>query len=226
MSYDPTSYDTAGQYATMGDEDGSEEIGAVPPGAMLRRPAAFAPRGAAPQQRGRQMFNPGALRAMTQPGGLTEARVRQLIAEHMSSLVPWSGIPPRPRPDEAMFPLGLGVATFNAGSGLNLTLTARPQRAFRGERLVLTSVRDGASTDGLLVTITDIKIGDVSQKVGGGALPANVFSNDAFGVRLMLDAAVPGVDITLSLTISGAPTGTDFLTIAGAIIGRATESQG
>lgn len=221
MSYNPNSYDTAGQYATMGEEDGSEEVGAIPAGAMFRRPALPQPR---PGQ-ARPQFSPQVLQQMRQLG-VTEARVRQLIAEAMQNLVPWNGIPPRPKADEAMFPLGLGIATFNATSGTQLTLTARPQRAFRGERLVLTSVRDGASTDGLLVTIADIKIGDVSQKVGGGVLPANVFSNDAFGVRLMLDAAVPGVDITLTLNISGAPTGTDFLIISGAIIGRATESQG
>ncbi len=224
MSYDPNSYDTAGGYATMGDEDGSEEVGAIPAGAMFRRPALPQPR---PGQQVRRPgpFSPQVLQAMRQ-SGVSEARVRQLIAEAMQNLVPWNGIPPRPKADEAMFPLGLGIATFTATSGTQLTLTARPQRAFRGERLVLTSVRDGASTDGLLVTIADIKIGDVSQKVGGGVLPANVFSNDAFGVRLMLDAAVPGVDITLILNISGAPTGADFLIISGAIIGRATESQG
>ncbi len=223
MSYDPNQYATGESYETVGDD---EEIGAAPFAAQLRRPQLQAPRRQAAPMR----FNPAAFMrpgmAAPQAQPITEARARQLIDERLANLVPWNSIPPRPKADEAMFPLGLGQIVFTNASPTTLVLTARPQRAFRGERLVISQQKALAAGQFRQVQITDIKVGDVSQKVGGGSLPVEVFASDAFGVRLMLDAAVPGVDITLTLQIDSAPGVGDFVSLSGALIGRATESQG
>ena len=225
MSYNPNDYSTMGEgYETVGED----EMGQAPSNAWLSRAPRFNP-GAVPQQRpsARIPFNPAAFMRPGMPApALTEQRVRALIEERMSQLVPWNSIPPRPKADEAMFPLGLGAVTFINAGPTQLTLTARPQRAFRGERLVISQQKALAAGQFRQVQIIDIKVGDVSQKVGGGALPVEVFASDSFGVRLMLDAAVPGVDITLTLQIDSAPGAGDFVLVTGALIGRATESQG
>lgn len=223
MSYDPNQYATGAEYETTGED----EVGAAPAAAFYGRPQLPAQRRqAAPALR----FNPAAFMrpGMPSPAAqpITEARARQLIDERLANLVPWNSIPPRPKADEAMFPLGLGQIVFTNASPTTLTLTARPQRAFRGERLVISQQKALAAGQFRQVQITDIKVGDVSQKVGGGSLPVEVFASDAFGVRLMLDAAVPGVDITLTLQIDSAPGVGDFVSLSGALIGRATESQG
>jgi hypothetical protein len=224
MSYDPNQYSTGEGYETVGDD---EEIGAAPFAAQLRRPQL---QPANRRQPAALRFNPAAFMrpgmASPQAQPITEARARQLIDERLANLVPWNSIPPRPKADEAMFPLGLGGVTFVNGGPTTLQLIARPQRAFRGERLVISQQKALSAGQFRQVAIVDIKVGDVSQKVGGGSLPVEVFASDAFGVRLMLDAAVPGVDITLTLDIGVAPNVGDFISIAGALIGRATESQG
>lgn len=238
MGYGTYGYDdeTSGYgYETMGD-DGYATVGqmVVRPG-QVSRPGGT-PQRSAPQQPMRQqmpmlrpqaMLRPGlmpmpGMPGMMMPGGaaLSDQRVRQIVAEELRARVPYGDVPTRPLPDEAMFPMGLGSATLNAATP-TVTLTAQPQRAFRGERLVL-AVQRSAGAAGVAVLLSDFTIGDYKQLVGGGSLPADVFASDAFGVRLMLDASIPGVlySITLSATVAGA----DSIIVSGAVIGRAGEA--
>ena len=236
MSFDSNDFDTSGQgFATLGyDDDGNEVLGAVPAAAMRRFGA---PQQAAPAQR-QAAFNPNIMRAF-RPGaqaalapGLTEAQARTIVRDELARLrgsnplVPWQGMPTRATPrDEAMWPLGLGVLTFDSTTGVNLALTVQPQRPFRGERLVLDIRRNGATAAIPSVVITDLRVGDVPQRIGGGDLPANIFAPDAFGVRLSLDASVPGVLITVGFRLLGpALAPGDSIIVSGGIIGRATES--
>ena len=221
MAYDQNGYETAGDYETMG-----EELGA--PMAAFRMPAdGFGRPAAQPQQR----FNPGALaprQVFAQPQQsqfTTVPVVRNIVQEELRRLAPFGQIPPKPNAGEAMFPLGLGIVTFSSTSPTSLTLVATPQRAFRGERLILEISKNGPGTQTTLVTLSDFKVGDISQKIGGGVLPAAVFAADAFGVRLMLDGAVPGVQITLTFDVSALPVPGESIQVSGAIIGRATETN-
>lgn len=86
-------------------------------------------------------------------------------------------------------PLGLGSTTLTANQSTTVTLT--PQLPFKPYRLVTTSTG---------VRIDDIKVGNASQFVASGSIPAEVFAPDAVGTRLKGDTAVPGVDIILSIT--------------------------
>lgn len=239
MSYDSNDFDTAGQgFATTGyDEDGNEVLGAIPFGAMRGRAALPAPA----QQGLRRFPSPAQMRpvapsrqqtAAALMQGITEPQARQIVREELSQfrsqngLVPWQGMPTRATPrDEAMWPLGLGVLTFDSTTGVNLQLQVQPQRPFRGERLVLDVRRIGASAAAPSVVISDLRVGDVPQRIGGGFLPADIFRPDAFGVRLSLDASVPGVLITVAFQLLGPALAVgDSIIIAGGIIGRATES--
>jgi hypothetical protein len=58
--------------------------------------------------------------------------------------------------------------------------------------------------------------------VSPSALPAAAFAATAFGVRLAIDPAVPGVIITVSVSYIGpALTDDETATITGTILGRA-----
>jgi len=177
-------------------------------------------------------FSPAALQAFRAPPGVTIEQARAIAREEFarlrsgSPLVPWDKLPQRATPrDEAMWPLGLGVVTFDNVTGPTLVLSVTPQRPFRGERLVITIRRAGASAQLPEVTISDLRVGDVPQRIGGGALPADIFAPDAFGVRLSLDASTPGVLVTLGFTLVGpALAPGDTITVAAGVIGRATEA--
>lgn len=220
--------------ASQGFETAGYDMGAVPfaamrPGAGLARAAQ--PARPQPNARGLQI-NPQILRQV--PGAVNASQARAIAREEIeraragAPLVPWQSIPTRPTPrEEAMWPLGLGLVTFNdtIAPGVALNLTVSPQRPFRGERLVLDVRRIGASAQGPAVVINDFRVGDVPQRLGGGFLPAEVFRPDAFGVRLSLDASVPGVLITIGFEYRGAALAAgDSIVVTGAIIGRATEA--
>jgi len=157
-------------------------------------------------------------------------QVQQMIQEAISSSMPYGTVPSRVAPDEALFPMGLGYFVLSGGPPAVLSggfANVLPQRAFRGERLVLSTFRsNGAST--VPVIVDTFKVGDYSQLVGGGAVPVETFRPDAFGVRLMLDGAVPGVTYTINCSVPvavGIPAG-ETITVVGAVLGRTGEAQG
>lgn len=232
-------FETVGSqgFATGYYED-AEMLGQAPPAAMRRFPLP----GRAPAPAQQQRFNPAVFQAARGLPGLPSSRggiaavtpdqVRVIVRDELSRvaannpLVPWSGMPQRATPrDEAMWPLGIGLLTFDSTTPVVQQLQVSPQRPFRGERLVLDVRRIGASAQVPAVLIDDIRVGDTPQRVGGGLLSAEIFAPDAFGVRLSLDASVPGIIITLGFRLAGpALAPGDQLVISGGIIGRATES--
>lgn len=98
----------------------------------------------------------------------------------------------------------LGFGSFSLAAGATAVLTARVQRAFHSDRLLITS-----SAIGLLAT--SLKIGDEEQ-VLGGSVPVELY-----GVNALADVksddfspAPAGLDITLTLSnpTAGTITGT------------------
>lgn len=79
------------------------------------------------------------------------------------------------------------------------TITSRPQTfAFKPERIVI------PATVGPDFTIQDIKVGNVSQLVQSGDLPAEGFSQTSFGVEMDMDTVQTSQDFILQVTnISG-----------------------
>jgi hypothetical protein len=225
MAYD---YDTGAEDVTAGADDATTAgagdyatVGAAPGGGMILRRPGFAP----------MALRPGASIPWTRPGGgggggggLSAAQVTALINKIIDQRVPYGDVPSKPRPDEAMFPMGMGSVTILPATALGeVVLTAKPQRAFRGERLVLSIFRSVGAV-GIPVVISSFSVGDYKQLIGGGALPVDVFASDAFGVRLMLDASVPGVEFVIGVkALAVVPAGEQII-IAGAVIGRAGEA--
>ena len=153
--------------------------------------------------------------AVTGParGGLRNARWAQQLRQ---------GAPGAPAISEMLLPLGLGTVTFTS-STTSAVLTATPQLAFRGERIVLSAVAGQAFVGNTLdaVTVNDIKVGQRSQLVSAQNLPGSAFAATSFGVRIASDPCAPGILITLAVNYIGpALTGTETFTCTGVIFGR------
>jgi hypothetical protein len=118
------------------------------------------------------------------------------------------GVPPRQSREYA---LGLGSTSVAGNSSANINV--QPQVIFRPERLVVPS---NLAIDFL---ITDIKVGKNSQLVSTGALPAVMFTEVAFGVRLKMDTCQISMFVTISVTNQN-PAARNF---QGGIVGPAVE---
>lgn len=235
MADEDTAFDTMGEdFAVVGYDDvGAPLYTKLPRGSALARPVANPQRSAALARRvmpGRAMANafrvqPGV--AMPGAAGLTEGRIRAIVHEEMlgnlptwfsnASQVPGAGAPVD---GELMSPLGLeGSPTDTLTSVVpTVRFIANPQRPFRGERLIISLARSAGAT-AIGVGIDQFKIGENSQLVGDGLVPAESFAPDAFGVRLAMSAAEPGVLIALTLT-AVVPAGESIVAQV-AIVGRA-----
>jgi hypothetical protein len=91
------------------------------------------------------------------------------------------------------FPIGFDSGALIAG-GTSLNITSRPQILFRPERLLVPSDIAGD------FTIDDVKVGNKSQLVASGSIPARVFQEDAVGVRLRGDTCQISQDLVLAVT--------------------------
>ena len=99
------------------------------------------------------------------------------------------------------------LTTIPAGS--TATVSFRPQRPIRAERLVL----DGATIAGVFVT--DFLVGAEPQFVNSGAVPVSVFAPSGFNMELRGNTAQPGIDVTLTFNnTTGAA-----VTIGGMLLG-------
>jgi hypothetical protein len=117
-------------------------------------------------------------------------------------------LPPR---SSREFVIGLGSTALPPLSSANISV--QPQVIFRPERIVIPS---NIAADFL---ITDVKVGKNSQLVSPGAIPAVVFVENAFGVRLKMDTAQIAQFITISVTNQNSGS----RNFQGAIIGPAVE---
>lgn len=156
------------------------------------------------------------LGAEVAPGGLRNARWAKQLRK---------GAPGAPAISEMMLPLGLGAATFTFGGSTTATLTAIPQLAYRGERIILSAfatIKDNTVDAAALFEVVDIKVGQRSQLVSPQSIPASAFTPTAFGVRLAVDPAVPGIVISVTVRYIGPALAEDEqAVITGTILGRA-----
>lgn len=116
-------------------------------------------------------------------------------------------------PDEGMVPLPMAPQANNgffSATFPQITYQGQLQKPFRAERLLVSTVRNGASAVGRLLAQlfvgTDLQGGDITQwdaELIGQA--------DAFGTRLTTKAAEPGVLIRMIVALSQGLTGTDTI---------------
>ena len=155
-------------------------------------------------------------RRQASPGYASRIRRRALKAAKIA-LVP--AIPGAPGNAIRGFALGFPIASFVSGGPTTVTVTAAPQLAFKGARLVTSVSRTGATSTGL-VTISTFLIGQRDQRVSGAALLAEAYAPGAFQTVMALDQATPGIIITLAFTLTGpALVGADAVLVGSQMIG-------
>ncbi len=143
-------------------------------------------------------------------------------------------LPPKPKwrrgqvapgvnmPSQGLVPLTMTPSAnggvFNAAN-LLINFTGRPQKPFRGERLLATVALTGGAAG--QVQSTAIFVGTGLQQASIGNTDLSIFSPNAFGVRLVLQQAQPGIDITINAAfvgVIGAGTAVTSITILGRYI--------
>ena len=96
--------------------------------------------------------------------------------------------------------LVIGFEFLAIAAGASATVTQRPQVLFRPQRVVVPSAVAPN------FTITDIKVGNKSQLVSSGPVPAEAFAQTSFGVQMKMDTCQVSMDLIIEVTnISGAP---------------------
>jgi len=140
--------------------------------------------------------------------GQKNALARDLLKRRVQAGTLLRSVSPRSSREYA---LGLGSTSVAGNSSANINV--QPQVIFRPERLVVPS---NIAVDFL---ITDIKVGKNSQLVSTGALPAVMFTENAFGVRLKMDTAQISMFVTISVTNQN-PNARNF---QGGLVGPAVE---
>lgn len=128
-------------------------------------------------------------------------------------------VPGAPKIGLRLQPLGFPIVTFTASSGVSLSTQSRPQRPFKGKRLVVDLARVGTSATGL-VSVTSLSIGTNNQFVSTGAVPASMFAGNSFDTNVELAACSTALDITVAFQISAAPAMTDTVAVQAGLIGE------
>lgn len=121
-------------------------------------------------------------------------------------------------PDQGLLPLPLGSVNF-ALATQTFTFQGQVQKPFRGERLLVSTVRTGTSAVGRLLgqifvgsdlAALDVPPVDLEQ----------IGSPQAFGVRLTMKPAQPGVFIRIVTSLSSALAGSDTIFATIQLLGR------
>jgi hypothetical protein len=121
-------------------------------------------------------------------------------------------------PDQGLLPLPLGSFTYVLAAQTN-TFVGQVQKPFRGERLLVTTVRTGASAVGRVMgqmfvgsdlAALDVPSVDLEQ----------IGAPNAFGVRLTMKPIQPGVQFRIITTLSNALAGADTIFCTIQLLGR------
>ncbi len=151
------------------------------------------------------------------PGkGKASARQQQLMAARAAALasrrVQEGAILRDVNPTKAReYILGFDSTAVPGSTSANIT--KRPQVIFRPERVII------PAAVGVDFQVVDIKVGKNSQFSASGEVPAVVFSESAFGVRLKMDTCQVSMDVTISVRNTNAAQ----RNFTAAIIGPAVE---
>jgi len=128
-------------------------------------------------------------------------------------------------PTEQLLPLGFlpdgGSFSFVPGGPTTIVFRALPQKPFRGERLII-DVSKSAGAIANTVSVNTLAVGTDLQIVSAAPVPAVAFSPTAFGVRLALTAAQPGIQISIAVELIGPALAlNESVTVVPTVLGRA-----
>lgn len=171
-------------------------------------------------------------------GGMSRAQSGRGVAPHGYGGNPGMMLP-HGAPNPPWFQSAFGVSpnteqmhilplTPQANNGIfsatvaTISYQARPQRPFRGERPLVTMQATGTTSVGVQPFSTLITVGVIPQQVEIGNIPISLWAPTAFGVRLAMTDAAPGVLINfpVQLPTPNPITTTDTLFVQISLIGR------
>src|SRR5215471_9404965 len=120
-------------------------------------------------------------------------------------------------PQEGQVPLQMTPQQNNGvftSAVTSITFTGRLQKPYRAERLIVTPTPQGTSAQGLQL-LGQIFVGvDLQQATTQAVNLTALGANTAFGVRMTLQQAPPGVEISMTTSLFPTPpTGTDQMGI-------------
>lgn len=193
--YDVMGYDVMGGYAgPMGDYDGNAQVVGYDDGGypVVVGRAATVRR---PRARGANLVR------VQRPGWRSGQLAPGVIA-----------------PDQGLNPLPMGTFTFTAAAQTN-TFEGDIQKPFRGERFLIRVVRTGTSAVGTLLGLVFVGT-DLSQLDINRLDIESLGDPNAFGVRLTMKPAQPGVKIRVDTILGTALTGTDTINVTMQLLGR------
>jgi hypothetical protein len=121
-------------------------------------------------------------------------------------------------PDQGLLTLPMGSFTFTATAQTN-TFQGQVQKPFRGERWLIRVVRTGTSATGTI--LAQIFVGTDLAQLDVAPVDLESLANpNAFGVRLTMKPAQPGVFIRAICTLGTALTSTDTIAVTLQLLGR------
>jgi hypothetical protein len=121
-------------------------------------------------------------------------------------------------PDQGLLPLPMGNFTFTLATQ-TFTFQGQIQKPFRGERLLVTTVRTGASAVGRI--LGQMFVGsDLAQLDVPPVDIEQIGDPGAFGVRLTMKPAQPGVFIRIVCALSSPLAGADTIFASVQLLGR------
>lgn len=125
------------------------------------------------------------------------------------------------QPDEGLLPLPLTAianTTFTA-TVTQITFQGQLQKPFRGERVLVSVIRTGATAVGRC--LGQFFVGTDLQQADIQAWDLELIGNpNSFGTRLTMHQAEPGVLIRVITTLSVGLTGTDTVLLSMLLLGR------
>ncbi len=136
---------------------------------------------------------------------MTKQAINQKLVAH------GAGVLDRAPTKARRYPCGL-TPTVVAG-GASATIRANPQQLYRPERFIVPgSIAPNFS-------LTDIKVGNVSQLPNNGEIPCEIFAQNGVDAYLELDTVNPAIDLLVVVTnLTGGN-----LTFRGAFIGTSVQ---
>jgi len=117
-------------------------------------------------------------------------------------------------PDEGMVPLGMepdnGTGIFTAAGATKITWKGQLQKPFRAERLLVSVVRAGTTAVGRLLGQFFVGV-DLNMGAIAGVDIETIGSPTAFGTRMTMLQAPPGVIISIPTNLSSGLTSPDTI---------------
>lgn len=121
-------------------------------------------------------------------------------------------------PDQGLLTLPMGTFTYTATAQTN-TFVGQVQKPFRGERWLIRVVRTGTTATGTI--LAQLFVGSDLAQLDVAAVDLEALANpNAFGVRLTMKPAQPGVFIRAVTTLSVVLTGADTIQVTLQLLGR------